>query len=268
MSRLQCSKITLPSINPWIGKPKICVVENTTRVNDARQSSKIPPESICLDIRSKLYKLEEIMSTEERQSKVAVAIWPGIGTYDRAELSKFVKIHEARRTRGEVKEEKAWFAKLQSDVQCDHPGIIKDVSYFLDTIWSRGQSAYAFGLNIEALKRLCCNRWLSDDTLEHCFDMFNAIDAKNTFLVLTQEKIHNAELLQNKIETLFQGKPGLEFVHVALNVWKTAEGNVLIGNGNHWTYFVFDKALETLIYGDSLGWSLPSNLLKVLKPAF
>ena len=46
------------------------------------------------------------------------------------------------------------------------------------------------------------------------------------------------------------------------------DGNVLVGNGYHWTYFVFSTSLDELYYGDSLGWKLPSNLLTVMKPLF
>lgn len=101
-TRIEQSKMNLPSVYPWCGRPNISVVEKPCRISDAYKCSKIPPEDICLETRSTLFKTEDNFSNLDLQNKVAVAIWPGMGTYDRDEFSKFIDIHKARRTRTEV----------------------------------------------------------------------------------------------------------------------------------------------------------------------
>jgi len=267
MSRMELSNATLPSVNPWLGKPLISVVEKTSStLCNAYRCSKIPSEKMCLTIRSELYKMEESMTSEEHEKKVAVANWSDLGTFDRAELSKFIDIHDARHTCVEVNEEKAWHAQLQSKLG-NHQRLKEDVTLYLESIWNSNKNDSAFGVNIASLKRLSCHRWLSDDILEHVFDMLNKSDDRNIYIVVTMEKL-KPELLLQKLVPLIESKPMVNFIHMTLNVQKTTEGEVFVGNGNHWTYFAFDRSLETLVYGDSLGWNLPCNLLHVLKPVF
>lgn len=60
----------------------------------------------------------------------------------------------------------------------------------------------------------------------------------------------------------------MRYVHFALNVKKNPNGTVSVGDGNHWTYFVFNTLLSELYYGDSSGLNLPNNLVAVMKQYF
>lgn len=167
-----------------------------------------------------------------------------------------------------MEEEERWLDRLLAI--CSSEAITSDAMKFMETIWrSPPKSAVlSSGIAVEQLSKLCCCRWLPCDLIESVFEMLNQMSSTHHFAVYSEAIIHSLQAKQRLISAICNKLPQLKYVHFALNVKRLNDRNVVIGNGNHWTYFVFSTALDELYYGDSLGWKLPSNLLSVMKPIF
>ena len=139
----------------------------------------------------------------------------------------------------------------------------------MEHIWmsSPNSTVFSSGISAEQISKLCCDRWLSCDIIDGVFAMINQSNDTHDFAVCTEALIHSVRAQQRLCSTITNKLPQLKYIHFALNV-KRINGKVFVGNGNHWTYFVFSTSLDELYYGDTLGWNLPSNLLTVMKPVF
>ena len=99
--------------------------------------------------------------------------------------------------------------------------------------------------------------------------MLNRDSKEHLFVVATESLLHSTKAQRNlSVEINKKVQDGLRYLHFALNVKKNPNGTVSVGNGNHWTYFMFNSSLSELYYGDSSGFNLPNNLATVMKPYF
>ena len=140
----------------------------------------------------------------------------------------------------------------------------------MELIWmsSPNSTLFSSGVTAEQLSKLCCDRWLSCDIIDGVFAMINQRNDTHYFAVCSEAVIHSVRAKQRLCSTITNKLSQLKYIHFALNVKRMNDGKVLVGNGNHWTYFAFSTSLDELYYGDSLGWKLPSNLLTVMTPVF
>ena len=101
---------------------------------------------------------------------------------------------------------------------------------------------------METLCKIVCDRWINDDIINCIFKMLNSNSKEHLFVVATESLLYSTKTQQNLRAEINKKVPdGLRYVHFALNVSKSSNGTVSVGNGNHWTYFVFNSSLSEYI---------------------
>lgn len=148
---------------------------------------------------------------------------------------------------------------------------MEDIRNSMSALWTSDiqDRVYNTALTADTLSKIACHRWLNDEIIECIFKLLNRDSKEHLFVVATESFLHSAKVQQNlKNEINKKVQDGLQYLHFALNVKKNPNGTASVGNGNHWTYFVFNNSLRELYYGDSLGLNLPNNLATVMKPYF
>ena len=270
MARNSVKAMTLPNVETTLAKrpPTYSVVSKSAKLTSPAALAAIPPLNVCMDVRKVLYG----MKIDKSKEQLAVVSWPGYGTFSWQGIQDIVRIHYARKTKLEIKEEEKWFPKLCSDLSGkQYETLLEDIQNFQSTLWTSGSEdrVYNAALKVETLCKIVCDRWINDDIIDCIFKMLNSNSKEHLFVVATESLLYSTKTQQNLRAEIHKKVPdGLRYVHFALNVSKSSTGTVSVGNGNHWTYFVFNSSLSELYYGDSLGWNLPNNLSTVMKPFF
>lgn len=270
MVRNSVKAMALPNVETTLvtRPPTYSVVSKCTKLTSPAALAVIPPLNACMDVRKTLYG----MKIGESKDQLAVVSWPGYGTFSWQGIQDIVGIHYARKSKLEIKEEEKWFAKLCSDLSGkQYETLLEDIQNFQSTLWTSGREdrVYNAALKVETLCQIVCYRWMNDDIIDCIFKMLNSNSKEHLFVVATESLLYSNKTQQNLRAEINKKVPdGLRYVHFALNVRKSSNGTVSVGNGNHWTYFVFNSSLSELYYGDSLGWNLPNNLATAMKPFF
>ena len=272
MARNSVEAMAFPSVDSTLAL-RPCVysfVSKYTALTSATALSVIPPLKACLVARKELYEMKAKES--KHCDQIGVVTWRGYGTFSWQGIQDIVQIHNAMMTRLEIKNEKKWFSELCSVLsEKQYEPLLEDVHNFMSTLWTsdaKGQ-VYNTTLTVETLSKIVCGRWFNDDIIECIFNMLNRDSKEHLFVVATESLLHSTKVQRNlSVEINKKVRDGLRYLHFALNVKKNPNGTVSVGNGNHWTYFVFDTSLSDLYYGDSLGFNLPNNLATVMKPYF
>ena len=252
----------MPPVTSTLGAPQLLFQRKTEQTTDPSLMRKMPSLSTCQAVRSSLYKMKEKASEKVKMECEQVARWQNFGTFSRDDITYFVCQHEMKTTKREVEEEERWLNQLLSICCC--AAIASDARTFMETIWASPpkSTVLSSGIAAEQLSKLCCGRWLSCEIIESVFELMNQMGPAHYLAVCSEAVIHSVRAKQRLISLIINKLPQ------ALNVKRLNDGKVLLGNGNHWTYFVFSATLDELYYGDSLGWNLPANLLLVMKPIF
>jgi len=255
-------------VDGTLGAPQLLFLRKTEQTTHPSLIRKMPPLNTCQQVRSALYKMNESASEKVKLQKKTVARWQNFGTFSRDDIAYFIRQYEIKTTKKELEEEEKWFNQLSS-LSC-YQSIISDARTFMQHLWMSPPKStiLSSGITADTLCKLCCNRWFSCEIIESVFEMINQNSEQHYFAVCSEAIIHSERAQQRLCSAITSKLPQLKYVHFALNVKRLSDGNVLLGNGNHWTYFVFSTSLDELYYGDSLGWKLPSNLLPVMKAVF
>ena len=79
------------------------------------------------------------MKIDESKDQLAVASWPGYGTFSWQGIKDIVRIHHARKTKLEIKKEEEWFPKLCSDLSGkQYKTLLEDIQNFQSTLLTSG----------------------------------------------------------------------------------------------------------------------------------
>ncbi|CAH3163281.1 unnamed protein product [Porites lobata] len=269
-SRFASKTTVVPPVISTLGEPQLMFLRKADCTTDPTLMRNMPSLNTCQRVRSELYKMQEGASDEVQQQYKPVARWQNFGTFSRDDIAYFIQQYQIKATKNDVQDEEAWFGQLLTLYSSKaNDSIVCNARTFMEHIWmsSPNSTVFSSGISAEQISKLCCDRWLSCDIIDGVFAMINQSNDTHYFAVCTEALIHSVRAQQRLCSTITNKLPQLKYIHFALNV-KRINGNVFVGNGNHWTYFVFSTSLDELYYGDSLGWNLPSNLLTVMKPVF
>lgn len=272
MARNSVKSMVFPSVDSTLAlRPRVySFVSKYATLTSVTALSVIPPLNSCLVARKDLYGMK--VQQNKNCDQIAVVTWRGYGTFSWQGLQDIVQIHKATETKLEINNEEKWYSQLCSVLSGKHyESIFRDVHDFMSTLWTSNVTdrVYNTALTVETLSKIVCDRWFNDEIIECVFKMLNRDSKEHLFLVATESLLHSPKVQNNlRGEINKKVQDGLRYVHFALNVKKNSNGTVSVGNGNHWTYFVFNTALSELYYGDSLGLNLPNNLAAVMKPYF
>ena len=118
----------------------------------------------------------------------------------------------------------------------------------MELIWmsSPNSTLFSSGVTAEQLSKLCYDRLLSCDIIDGVFAMINQRNDTHYFAVCSEAVIHSVRAKQRLCSTITNKLSQLKYIHFTLNVKRMNDGKVLVGNGNHWTYFAFSTSLDEL----------------------
>ena len=269
-SRFASKTTVVPPVISTLGEPQLMFLRKADCTTDPTLMRNMPSLNTCQRVRSELYKMQEGASDEVQQQCKPVARWQNFGTFSRDDIAYFIQQYQIKATKKDVQDEEAWFGQLLTLYSSKaNDSIVCNGRTFMEHIWmsSPNSTVFSSGISAEQISKLCCDRWLSCDIIDGVFAMINQSNDTHYFAVCTEALIHSVRAQQRLCSTITNKLPQLKYIQFALNV-KRINGKVFVGNGNHWTYFVFSTSLDELYYGDTLGWNLPSNLLTVMKPVF
>ena len=232
------------------------VITVTEKINIVEVSSltEIPCEHQVRQAISKLCKKHE-----EHPDKFSYIKFP-FGMMDYDGLNMLANYHEYIALRKNIAEEKDWLK--QSKQNCEGLGINIDKinQHFRNNVWS------ADNYNpFTSVRTLVGRRWLSDDVIDIAFDIINKKHNDTICFVCKPTRIlYSSVGLKDKIHSIHNNGVTVSRVIVALNVGCDDDGTYYVSDekrqGVHWALLVIDLKNGTTYYGDSLSWSLPSNL--------
>lgn len=249
MVRNSVQVTTLPNVDSTLARcsPVYSVVSTKhTTLTSTTALAAIPPLNVCMTARKTLYA----MNVDDNHSELTVVTWPGYGTFSQEGIQDIVRLHNAKQTKLEINNKEKWFAKLCSELSGSHyKPLLEDLNNFKSAICNSESEdlIYNTGLKVETLCKIACNRWLNDEIIGCVFEMLNRGSREHFFVVVTEALLYSAKAQQN-LSTQISRKvqDGPQYLHFALNVRKSANGAVSLGNGNHWTYFVCNASLSEL----------------------
>lgn len=181
-----------------------------------------------------------------------------------------VRLHRQYEIVREVHEEKLWLKKLQEHLSSNQNmlALQEPVEKFFNELWSNEENGRVFGVEVKDAMHLSCDRWFTDDLIQHFFTGLNTASGTHVFLVFDQ-LMKNASNLLGRVHRLL--KPETKYLHFALNVKgfttdMKSTTETTIGNGNHWVYVLIPCDGGSIIYGDPKGWNVPNNLRACFDP--
>ena len=143
------------------------------------------------------------------------------------------------------------------------------IEYFVTLSENNSVNAFIGSFQIY-MKDICClvaERELTDKVLKCIFDVFNASANNDYFAVINDECIHDPNAMKKLASDAKQEVMNLEKVHFAIPT-EIKETGWISSKCRHWVYFYYDIVTRKSVHGDSLGFSLPTNLLTVMLPIF
>ena len=236
------------------------VITVTERIDVVELSrlTEIPSEFQVHQAMGKLQK-----QREEFPDKYNYIKFP-FGMMDFDGLSTLHKYHEYMQLKKKVAEEKAWL--VQSKESCESLRIKTDqiIQYFQSHVWC--VDTYS---PVTSIRNLVGKRWLSDDVIDTVFDIINTQhDDTLCFVCKPTHIMYSSIGLHEKMCTIQENGINVSKIIVALNVGCDHDGIYYVSDekrqGVHWALLAIDLIDHKTYYGDSLGWSLPSNLESVV----
>ena len=225
---------------------------------DPFQSKLSPPLSI----------IENIAKKVDRSDKPVTAIRLDYGTFAWPDFLRFKDIFALKQTGREVVEEQQWLNNLNLSGSYEKPidqGIIKT---YIDLIQNSSTPVQIQGINyeIEDLKTLCSDRWLSMEMIMHIAKLLQLSDKMCDTIILNANNILEKNKLIKTICEL-QVKYGKRMsnkrIIFIMHVGRSDKGTYIssIGEqGNHFSMATYDIAKNHVVYGDSLAWPIPQQL--------
>ena len=233
---------------------EVVTVSEKMEVVEVGSLTTIPSEPQVRQAISMLYKKQE-----EFPDKFSYIKFP-FGMIDYEGLYMFITYHEYITHKKKVAEERAWLQQSYQDCNGLCINIDKINQHFRDYVWS------AKSYNpISSIRTLVGKRWLTDDVIDIVFDAINKKHDDTICFVCKPTRIMYSSVgLNEKLQSVRNNGNAISKLIVALNVGCDKSGQCFVSDekrrGAHWTLLVVDLKNGKTYYGDSLSWSLPSNL--------
>lgn len=167
--------------------------------------------------------------------------------------------HERVWHKQKMREEKDWLHGVstlssESDLGFNVPEINQ---YFQEHVWSTHA-----GKQHAPIQNLVGDRWLTNYTF------FEIINKKYGFVCKPSQFIYSFAGLREKMDRTMKNGTTVTKLIIALNVGHE-KGVCYISDeertGIHWSLLIIDINNHTAYYGDSLAWSLPTNLISAVE---
>ena len=228
----------------------------------------IPPQDVLMSWKTQL----------QRAKDTAIGfhyIECEFGRYSVFTANGALQLHRAREIRKAVSQELDWFSescRIPSNVSAVPSRVI--LNTFRSKIHHHSYSAVLpeFGMTPEELSRLCCQRLLSGDHIRWVVKKLNA-QQQEMFCVYPNSVL----CFQRYVDRYLETNPLPSRIGVIFNVQKVRsvkdgierwETDVPSGFGNfgsHFSIAVLNIEENKVIYGDSLGWAPPTQLIPEIK---
>ena len=183
----------------------------------------------------------------------------GILDYDG--LKKIQEYHEQQLRRKMESEDKEWLIRCESF--CNGINIAKIKQFFEQQVWNKSNKQVC-GRNFVG------KRWILDSDMDRLLDIANK-QYNDTICFASKPSKHLCAFsqIQTKLENILSKGIKTRRILIALHVGRQEDGTTFISNGslqgNHWSLLAIDVENKSAYYGDSLGWSVPYNLISALE---
>ena len=216
-----------------------------------------------------LQKWRAELDLAKKLAKDSFYIESTIGRFDLSSIQNSVSLLSAAGTKKAVIEEIDWFNSkriVPKSVKSSPP--ITAINNFKSLIFNHTycEMFNQYSMSPAELSGLCCKRYISGDHVRWIINQLN--NKQSEVLCIYMNSIIDIvqfvdRALQKRIGNGIAVPTKVVFV---LNVGKYSDGSTYLGSdskmGNHWSICTYDPASNVLIYGDSLGWSVPVGFLE------
>ena len=173
-----------------------------------------------------------------------------------------LKLNRAKSIKAAVQKEIKWFAAPYDIPATVHHPRASSIEQFKDLLNSvrYDKVILPYGMSANELSTICLDRWLSCDPIRWLMKSLNGPRSHTYCLYLNEFRGGPSSL---KCFVNSSTKPD-RFLF-AINVGRSSNGDTFTGSdlqrGCHWTMCLGDIDSREIIYGDSLGWSVPHGLI-------
>ena len=256
-----------PTIHP--SKTKLVHLECHKEVTNVFQDSCLPPEDIV-----RLWKLQ--LSSTIKTGVITDGFLPfiqcsfpsGDRIYDQNSLEEIQRIHRLQNSKVAIAQELDWFAEVnETPVSLQKYPPQNSLRTFQKLLYDTpyNQEVPGYGMYPGELAKLCCQRWLSSDHMHWFTEKINSSQKSSVCVYINH--VSNVERTIERLMSSRSDKPTR--VIFLVNVGRD-EDDTYIGNdinpGVHWTICILHRDTKAVVYGDSLGWKMPYDLLDKIQP--
>ena len=229
------------------------------KVVEVGSLAKIPSDAQVRRAISNLYK-----EKEKHPDKFVYIKFP-FGLVDYAGLQMMKSYHEYISLKKRIAEERVWLKEAKNN--CNGLGVNIDriTEHFKSNVWCSTTLNPA-----TCIRNLVGKRWLTDDIIETAFETINKEHDDTICLVCKPTRfMYSSVRLRDRVQNVREKGITISRVLVAMNVGRDDDGTCYVSDekrrGVHWALMAIDLQKNVTYYGDSLGWSLPNNLLDTVE---
>ena len=193
-----------------------------------------------------------------------------MGRFDLASIQISVSLLSAANTKKAVIQEIEWFnsKKMTPNSVVSSPSAVS-INNFKSLIFNHSYSKEfgKYSMSPAELSRICCKRYIAGDHVSWITKQLNK-QQSDVLCIYINSVINIKAFVERTLKKRTEDGVAVPIkVAFVINVGKNPDGSCFIGSdlkqGNHWSTCIYDCSDNTLIYGDSLGWSTPAGLEKV-----
>ena len=185
--------------------------------------------------------------------------------YNKASVNAALLMHNVRDWKDAVANEKRWFESRTKWPQSIRKKLSRvDIMAFMSLVHNHAHAERLVDLDMTSteLARVCSQRYLSDLHLSWVAGKLNAAQSRSFVIMINF--ISNVEsFCERRIESRELPPDNLIFM---INVGKrSGSDTTYLGTnqiaGSHWSLTFYRSSTNSVLYGDSLGWPPPGELL-------
>ena len=191
------------------------------------------------------------------------------GNLDADSIRKCIALHSSRDVKIAVSQEIDWFNQSKTVPRSVHKTPpVSAVNAFKSLIMNHPATEQIEGYDMtpKELAVLCCKRYI---TCDHVMWSINQCNKQQEEVWCVYMNFVNR--IENRISCYLKKRNNERPKKICfiINVGKMEGDRVFVGSdvdqGCHWTIAVYDREKNQLIYGDSLGWEMPNEVIIRLK---
>ncbi len=217
----------------------------------------IPPENHITDMIREMKKLEDDVGTP-------YCVLYGDRYFDRNALEMGRSLHRIKVLKSDIAYEDEWLLRIVQGPQI----LARDLAIRLISMIQDKPEDHVYhscALEVKHLCKLVGTRWMSDALISRIATLINMLSDDTYACYFNFE--HSMTALANKIRQRFKTRNPSRIVlglNVGIDNDETFLGHKIVNDktllGHHFSSAIYDFRSNTLSYGDSKGWPIPSSL--------